>query len=283
MSGSRVQKISLLLAGFVAIALPLDALGSGLDAPDSCFRLDAAADAVTLILATAATIFPSTLDASIAWRKPDILDRRSVNAFDRVATRLWSPAAGKASDVLLWGSVGGVFVASAAEALVHRHTARKWLVQGVVMAESILVASGLTSIAKVSVRRARPEFYNPEAPASVRATPDASLSFWSGHTAITAAALTSFAVVEWQEEPGTPMAWASAVAAGLVIPTVASLRVVAGKHFPTDVITGGLLGIATGVTVPLLHRWKPAGPSSSLQVSPLVLPGGSGAVAALTW
>ncbi len=283
MGGSRVLKNSLLLAGVVAIAVPMDALGSGIDAPDSRFRLDAAADAVAVILATAATVFPNSMDAPIAWRRPDLMDRRSVNAFDRVATRQWSPAAGTASDVLLWGSVGGVFVASAAEALIHRHTARKWLVQGVVMAESILVTSGLTSIAKVSVRRARPEFYNPQAPASVRATPDASLSFWSGHTALTAAALTSFAVVEWQEEPGTPLAWASAVAAGLVIPTVASLRVVAGKHFPTDVIAGGLVGIAAAVAVPMLHRWKPAGPASSLQVNPLALPGGSGAVATLTW
>jgi hypothetical protein len=35
--------------------------------------------------------------------------------------------------------------------------------------------------------------------------------------------------------------------------TVASLRVVAGKHFPTDVVAGALLGIAGGGAV---HAFK---------------------------
>jgi membrane-associated phospholipid phosphatase len=33
-----------------------------------------------------------------------------------------------------------------------------------------------------------------------------------------------------------------------------ALRVEAGQHFPTDVVVGAVLGISTGVAVPLFHR-----------------------------
>lgn len=267
----------------LVLAGPSTAVAQTVDAPDSSLRLDIAGDATVMALSLLALQFPTTLDDSIAWRAPHLRDRSAVNPFDRIATRQWSPAAGTASDVLLWAGVGGVFAASGIEALVHRHTARKWVIQGVVMAESLLVASGLTQLVKYSVRRARPQFYNPAAPASSRDEPNANLSFWSGHTASVAAVLTSFAVVQWLDEPGGPLAWASVVAAGLVIPTVAVLRVAAGRHYPTDVIAGGAVGVAVGVAVPFLHRWKPAGAARSLRVDPLLLQGGSGAVATLAW
>lgn len=37
--------------------------------------------------------------------------------------------------------------------------------------------------------------------------------------------------------------------------TTASLRVVAGKHFYSDVIVGSAIGTAIGATVPLLHYY----------------------------
>jgi len=254
-----------------------------LDARDSTLRLNVLGDIVAIGVSVLAWQFPPTLEGAMTWRAPHLMDRSRVNAFDRIATRQWSPAAGTASDVFLYGGLGGAFVASGIEALVHKHTARKWVIQGVVMAESILVASGLTTIAKYAVRRPRPTFYNPAAPDSERAQLDANKSFWSGHAATVAAALASYATVEWLEEPGSMMAWVSTAAAAAVIPTVASLRVAAGKHYPSDVIVGGLVGAATGIVVPLLHRWRPAGKASTLRVDPLALQGGAGAAASMAW
>lgn len=272
------------LAAVLGVAFtPIDTVAQVLDAPDSCLRLTVHGDAPTIILSVLALTFPPTLDESIRWREPALRDRIAVNAFDRVATHRWSTAVSRASDVLLWGGVAGAFGVSAIEALVHRHTVRKWAIQGVVMAQSILVAAGLTQVTKYAVRRARPLFFNPSAPRSARAETDANLSFPSGHTSMVAAALTSLAVVEWLDEPGSGLAWGATVAAGLVVPTVAALRVAAGRHFPSDVLAGGAIGIAAGVAVPLLHRFKPAGEGRSLRLDPLVLRGGSGAVATLTW
>ncbi|MGH2570286.1 MAG: phosphatase PAP2 family protein, partial [bacterium] len=40
---------------------------------------------------------------------------------------------------------------------------------------------------------------------------------------------------------------------GSLAGATAALRTEAGQHFPTDVIVGSLIGIATGVTVVMLH------------------------------
>jgi len=39
-----------------------------------------------------------------------------------------------------------------------------------------------------------------------------------------------------------------------------TLRVSAGKHFPSDVLAGGAIGMASGVLVPMVHLYAtPAG------------------------
>ena len=61
--------------------------------------------------------------------------------------------------------------------------------------------------------------------------------------------------------------WVERVGIGFLGGTVASatsaLRVESGQHFPTDVIAGAGIGIATGVAVPLLHRGALPMPSSN--------------------
>jgi membrane-associated phospholipid phosphatase len=42
----------------------------------------------------------------------------------------------------------------------------------------------------------------------------------------------------------------------LLAATVGTLRVLSGKHFPTDVLTGAVVGSALGWLIPELHRNK---------------------------
>ena len=54
-----------------------------------------------------------------------------------------------------------------------------------------------------------------------------------------------------QESSAAPWLWAAA-AVGTV--TTATLRLIAEKHYFTDVVAGAAIGAACGVVIPLLHR-----------------------------
>ncbi|MEO1337682.1 MAG: phosphatase PAP2 family protein, partial [Myxococcota bacterium] len=49
---------------------------------------------------------------------------------------------------------------------------------------------------------------------------------------------------------------------------VSTMRVVEGKHFPTDVIAGSIIGMGVGVLVPHFHR------ASSLHINSTLLEDG---------
>ncbi|MBX3228916.1 MAG: phosphatase PAP2 family protein [Labilithrix sp.] len=83
-------------------------------------------------------------------------------------------------------------------------------------------------------------------------------SFFSGHSAFsfTSASLICFNHLEL-ELLGKPWDQISCGAAYAVAGATATFRVVANVHYPTDVLTGALLGTAIGWGVPLLHFRQP--------------------------
>lgn len=80
-------------------------------------------------------------------------------------------------------------------------------------------------------------------------------SFYSGHVATTAMGGFFLAKVlhDYHPEWGNRR-WLLFGAASLPTATVAWLRVRALKHFPSDVIAGGLIGAGMGLLIPELHR-----------------------------
>ncbi len=247
---------------------------------DGRFRLVPEIDLPVMAVSAAAILSPAAWDKTLGGGSPDASDRAAVNGFDRIATRQWSPAAATTSDVLLYSSCVLPFAATLADVLVRDRDARDFAVDAGIVAESILVAGGLTNVVKYAVHRARPLVYNPAAPASMRVKADSRLSFWSGHTATTAAALVSLAYVHWTHRPGTWSGWLAVGGAAAFVPAVATLRVAAGRHFPTDVLAGAAVGTAVGVLVPWLHRGDG---KARVSVDPVVLPGGSGVALSAGW
>ena len=156
--------------------------------------------------------------------------------------------------------------------LVTGHPGERWhgfARRSLVYAETFLIRQGFTSFAKTMLGRARPYAY-----LSAEERPDDSAfdvsrertfhSMPSGHTsaAWTGAALgmtehlLGRSEASWLERAG--VGFLGGALAGMT----SALRVEAGQHFPSDVVAGAGIGIATGVTVPLLHRGEQPLPSS---------------------
>jgi membrane-associated phospholipid phosphatase len=175
------------------------------------------------------------------------LDR--VPPIDRIATRCWSPSTAKASDVLFGITAG----AALAGTFVNQHGERP-LLPAALLAQSALLSFGLTSAVKELARRPRPYLYNAEVPEALHHPRKDRASFWSGHTANTAAiAFTAASLVQRSDAPRgwKTVGWLSAA----TLPAITAwLRVRSGKHFPTDVLAGYAAGAAVGIAVPAYHR-----------------------------
>ncbi|HRI62282.1 MAG TPA: phosphatase PAP2 family protein [Saprospiraceae bacterium] len=179
------------------------------------------------------------------------LDIADVPWFDLYATRHYSAAARKASDIMLFTSL-------AIPALLFvdddiRHDAPE---VGVIIGEVFLLNTALTQLTKELTHRPRPFNYNPDVPLDPKLERDARLSFFSGHTSTTAAMCFATAKIWTDYHPDSgwkPVVWISATAIPLA---VGFLRMEGGKHFLSDVLVGFVVGSATGWLVPQLHRQR---------------------------
>jgi membrane-associated phospholipid phosphatase len=135
----------------------------------------------------------------------------------------------------------------------------------VVLAEVLAVNGALNQLVKMVVRRPRPKVYDVDPSSPELTDPGNYLAFYSGHASTAFAAGMAYATTFALRHPDSPSYKLVYGAAGLVGGTVALLRVLAGQHFPTDVMAGAAIGSALGLVIPRLHR-------RSLQLTPT--PGG---------
>lgn len=120
--------------------------------------------------------------------------------------------------------------------------------------ETMATVGAMFTITAGTVHKSRPLVYNESLPMSERRDNDAQRSFFGGHVAATSAATFFTAKVFQDFNPNSralPYIWTGAVA----IPTfVGYLRTTSGKHFLTDNLIGFVVGAATGILVPEIHK-----------------------------
>jgi membrane-associated phospholipid phosphatase len=211
-------------------------------------------------------------------------DASQVNILDRISIGSHLRAAQTASDVLVGVNVGLPFVLDFIDVLVS-HPADGWRGYGedaLVLAEVLAVNLGLNAVFKYAVRRPRPLVYDPDPTAFTpeeRTAADAALSFYSSHSAVSFSLATAYSYLFMRRHPDSPLRIAVWLVSEGLAATTAALRVVAGKHFITDVLTGAAIGGATGVLIPYLHqRALPTGLGAfardhRFSVSPMAIPG----------
>lgn len=176
------------------------------------------------------------------------LKKEDVSAFDRSAISHFSSHAKNTSDVLLYASLASPFVL-----LLDQNVRENSLQTGLLYFETLLVASVGVNISKGLVRRARPYVYNPEAALSLKQKTDATNSFFSGHTAMSAASSFFAAKVFCDYNPSSklkPAVWIGAAALPLA---TGYCRYRAGQHFFSDILVGYCWGALTGIIIPQLH------------------------------
>lgn len=195
------------------------------------------------------------------------LNKSSINSIDRFATKHWSPTFSRISDITLF-----LGACSTPLLFLDKKIKKEWFTISFMYLEATIFSYGVTQIAKGSTDRLRPYVYNPQAPLEKKLNPDAKNSFFSGHTALTATySFLTYKIYSdfYPQSDLKPFFLAGAI--GLPLLTATS-RVLAGKHYVSDVITGYTLGALVGYGLPYLHRKKNKlqSPSSSIRI--LIIP-----------
>ncbi len=186
------------------------------------------------------------------------LDINHINAFDRCATQQdadYAPTAGKISDYGMYATFALPLLF-----LADREVRKDWAPLFLLYLETEAIVGNFYSWgAAIYVDRIRPLVYHPEIPWGQKVGGGTKTSFYSGHTSSSAAACFFVAKVfsDYHPEWGNKKYFAYAAAA---IPPIfiGYYRIKAMKHFPTDVITGFIIGTTTGILVPHLHKRKMA-------------------------
>lgn len=137
---------------------------------------------------------------------------------------------------------------------------------GILYLETAMISGGITNLTKSAFKRPRPYVYNELADNGRKYSQNASRSFISGHTSLTATNTFFMAKVFNDFYPDSklkPYIWTVAA----VVPAVVGyFRVSSGNHFPTDVAAGYVIGASVGFLVPHLHKVR-IGKDSHLNVN----------------
>lgn len=179
----------------------------------------------------------------------NLLNAENVNSFDRSAISRNNNNSAELSDYCR-----DFVLALPLTLLASRKGRKEWGNIGILYMETLLTNTAATFITKITIPRNRPFTYNNDLSIAERQTSTAKQSFFSGHTSHVSSLsfFTASVLSDLYPESKLNFLWWSAAA---TLPAVTAYwRYDAGRHFPTDVITGYVIGAAIGCLIPRLHK-----------------------------
>lgn len=128
---------------------------------------------------------------------------------------------------------------------------------GVMYFESALLAFGIKDMLKGSISRPRPYIFRDDTSAEMLNERDGYFSFPSGHTTVAFMTASFSSYVFSKGESSDELKLLMGLSTFSLATTTAVLRVISGAHYPTDTISGAVLGSVIGFAVPYMH-YKPS-------------------------
>ena len=184
-----------------------------------------------------------------------LLDKMDIWWFDRIAIEQDASFRYKAqdlSDLYLNGSILLPFLLA-----LDKNIRKDWLDLMVLYGETHAINTAFYLSVASTLNRTRPFNYNGDVPIEEKLAKETQNSFFSGHVSTSATASFFMAKVysDYHPELGNKKYWLFGAA---IIPPamVGFYRIKAMKHFPTDVIIGGIAGATAGILIPHLHKIK---------------------------
>jgi hypothetical protein len=208
-------------------------------------------DAAVLGTAVVGGLLPELFKSRLPHARCGPCDPSGLWVIDRGSVGVLRPLPAQLSDATLFGGLlAGAALTWRSRPGEARETRQSDLV---VLAEALAVTGAATGWVKVLVRRPRPFLFTDSA--AHYWEPDAGLSFPSGHASVAFAGAAAYASMLHRrglsEGRGTEIGLLFGAAA-----VTSGLRVIAHKHFPTDVLAGAGLGVAVGWVVPRVHATR---------------------------
>lgn len=229
---------------------------------ESVFKLDKAKDSVLIASGIILSGSDLLLDNCLKVNRQEFdgrsYQRKNVNSFDRFFMHKYSKTKDNLADCTL--TISMIVPALLFIPQNEPFTKNDYLTATIMYAETLLIANGIKELTKLCVNRIRPYMYYSDLSDSALQKyinrGDFANSFPSGHSTMAFAGATFVSYTFSEYFPNSKMKIPVIIGSYGFALSTALLRVSSGNHFPTDILTGAVLGSSIGFLVPFLHKFN---------------------------
>lgn len=237
------------------------------DTTGQVYRIKPAADIPVAGAAVAWTLYGFSQVSNkdgVSVSTVDALKKSDLNWFDRWAVRPYSRSVDKLSYVPFYVAMPLPLIVCSIDKKLRKDFWKLTFLYG----EAMTLTGVLYTSATHYVNRFRPLVYSSESPMDVRTSGNARNAFFAGHVALVGTSVFFVAKVLADYHPDSKVKWLYYSLAGAITGATAYLRHRAGEHFPSDIVVGAGVGVASGLLTPSLHRIRTMNNNRRLTVLP---------------